>query len=59
MKAFECNLCGYVYDPETGDPDDNIPGGTAFEDLPEEWFCPHCGQDKNTFHEYTGKPNLG
>lgn len=48
MKKFECP-CGYVYDPELGDPDNNIPPETAFEDLPEDWVCPLCGADKEYF----------
>ena len=37
MKKYECTLCGYVYDPEVGDPDGGIAAGTAFEDIPEDW----------------------
>ena len=37
-----CINCGYIYDPEKGDPMNDIPPGTAFEDLPEEWVCPMC-----------------
>ena len=48
MKKYECP-CGYVYDPELGDPDNNIPPETAFEDLPEDWVCPLCGADKEYF----------
>ena len=40
---YICNLCGYVYDEEAGDPDNGIAPGTAFEDLPEDWVCPVCG----------------
>ena len=36
MKKYVCDPCGYVYDPEAGDPDNGIAPGTAFEDLPEE-----------------------
>lgn len=45
---YEC-VCGYVYDPEVGDPDNGIAPGTAFEDLPEDWVCPVCGMDKEAF----------
>ena len=45
---YEC-VCGYVYDPEVGDPDSGIAPGTAFEDLPEDWVCPVCGMDKEAF----------
>ncbi len=48
MKKYECP-CGYVYDPEVGDPDNGIAAGTAFEDLPEDWVCPVCGLAKDAF----------
>ena len=43
MDRYVCILCGYVYDPAEGDPEGDIPPGTAFEDLPEGWVCPACG----------------
>ncbi len=46
---YECTVCGYVYDPETGDPENSIPPGTAFEDLPADWTCPVCGEGKDVF----------
>ena len=46
---YEC-VCGYVYDPEVGDPDNGIAPGTAFEDLPEDWVCPVCGLRKRRVH---------
>jgi len=46
---FECTLCGYVYDPQVGDPDSNIPAGTSFDDLPDDWACPECGAGKEDF----------
>ncbi len=49
MKKWECTLCGYVYDPEKGDPDVNIPPGTPFEELPDDWECPDCGATKDMF----------
>ena len=48
MKKYQC-VCGYVYDPEIGDPDNGIAPGTAFEDLPEDWTCPICGAGKALF----------
>ena len=51
MKKYECSACGYVYDPEVGDPDNGIAAGTAFEDLPEDWVCPLCGLGKEVFGE--------
>ncbi len=47
--AMVCDICGYTYDPETGDSDNGIDAGTAFEDLPDDWACPLCGADKADF----------
>ena len=47
-----CESCGFIYDPADGDPDGGIPPGTAFEDIPETWFCPVCGARKQDFTPY-------
>jgi rubredoxin len=52
MQKYECSVCGYIYDPEIGDPDSDIPPGTAFEDLPDDWLCPDCGAEKDMFDPY-------
>ena len=49
MKKYICKLCGYIYDPEVGDPDQGVAPGTAFEDLPDTWVCPECGMGKDEF----------
>ncbi len=49
MKKYECDVCGWVYDPEKGDPEHDIAPGTAFEDIPDGWGCPDCGVDKGNF----------
>ncbi len=49
MKKYRCIACGYVYDPSEGDPDNNVPAGTPFEKLPEDWVCPLCGVEKRYF----------
>lgn len=51
MSKWTCILCGYVYDPSKGDPENGIAPGTAFEDLPEDWVCPVCGASKDEFEE--------
>lgn len=51
MKNYECQPCGYIYDPQVGDPDNGVPAGTAFEDLPDDWTCPLCGAGKEQFAE--------
>jgi len=48
MEKYVCPECGYVYDPEVGDPEHGIPPGTAFKDLPADWHCPYCGVDKES-----------
>ena len=49
MKKYECRICGYIYDPDVGDPDNGVEPGTAFEDLPGNWVCPDCGAGKDQF----------
>ena len=49
MKKWECQVCGYIYDPAKGDPDNGVPPGTAFENLPDDWVCPECGAGKDEF----------
>ena len=46
---YVCEICGYEYDEAVGDPENGIPAGTKFEDLPEDWTCPLCGVDKSNF----------
>lgn len=48
MRYICCN-CGYIYDPEKGDPDNGIVPGTTFEDLPDHWLCPLCYVTKDNF----------
>ena len=48
-QKYECNICGYVYDPDVGDPDNGVAAGTAFADLPDDWECPLCGAPKEEF----------
>ena len=49
MKKYQCNVCGYIYDPEAGDPDSGILPGTPFEEIPDDWSCPVCGVEKEDF----------
>jgi len=49
MLKWTCTVCGYVYDPEEGDPEAGIPPGTPFESLPDDWVCPVCGATKDAF----------
>jgi rubredoxin len=52
MDKYRCIVCGYIYDPESGDPDEGIGPGTSFEQLPESWVCPSCGATKDMFEKF-------
>lgn len=49
MKKYICNVCGWIYDPEIGDPDHGVPAGTSFDDVPDTWVCPVCEAEKSEF----------
>lgn len=49
MEPYICTVCQYVYDPYLGDPDNGVPPGTPFADLPDDWVCPICGVGKEAF----------
>jgi rubredoxin len=49
MKKYVCDVCGYIYDPEKGDPESGVEPGTSFDDLPEDWVCPVCGAEQSEF----------
>ena len=51
MDKYVCDICGYVYDPELGDPDNGVAPGTPWEEVPEDWTCPLCGVGKDQFSE--------
>jgi rubredoxin len=51
MEKWKCSVCGYIYDPEYGDPDGSIVPGTPFENIPDEWVCPVCGASKDQFEK--------
>lgn len=51
MDKYECTVCGYVYDPAEGDPENGIEPGTSFEDIPDDWVCPVCGAGKDEFEK--------
>ncbi len=56
MDRYICTVCGYIYDPAKGDPENGITPGTSFEKLPEDWICPECGVGKDQFDK-ENKPN--
>ena len=49
MTKYVCTVCGYVYDPEAGDPESGIAPGTPCEEIPDDWACPVCGVAKDMF----------
>lgn len=49
MKRFVCNVCGWVYDPAVGVPDEDIEPRIPFENLPDDFTCPECGVGKDEF----------
>ena len=49
MTCYVCTVCGYVYDPEIGDPDNGIAPGTPWEAVPDDYICPECGLGKDVF----------
>jgi len=51
MSKWRCSVCGYVYDPAAGEPDEGIEAGTSFDNIPDDWVCPDCGADKSFFEE--------
>ena len=51
MAKYECTVCGYIYDPQLGDPDGGIKPGTPFEEIPDDWVCPVCGASKDQFEK--------
>ena len=51
MKKYVCNVCGYVYDQDDGDPDNVVELCIVWEDFPEDWGCPLCGVGKEDFSE--------
>jgi rubredoxin/flavin reductase (DIM6/NTAB) family NADH-FMN oxidoreductase RutF len=53
MGKYKCLMCGYIYNPAKGDPDNGVEPGTAFEDLPDSWVCPECGAAKDEFEPIT------
>ena len=52
MQKYICTVCGHIYEPEIGFPDNGIAAGTEFKDLPEGWVCPKCGASKDLFKPY-------
>ena len=54
MDKYVCVICGYIYDPAEGDPENGIMPGTPFENIPDDWTCPACGVGKEHFEVWKG-----
>ena len=52
LNKYICDVCGWIYNPEIGDPDSGIDPGTPFEEIPDDWVCPVCGVSKDQFSLY-------
>ena len=48
-KTYMCLICGFLYNEEHGRPDEGIPPGTRWEDVPLSWRCPDCGAGREEF----------
>ncbi len=49
MDKWRCSVCGYIYDPNIGDPESGIDPGIPFQNMPDRWGCPDCGASKDMF----------
>ena len=46
---YICDVCGYIYNEEEGDPENGIAPGTKWENVPDDWLCPLCSVGKDQF----------
>ncbi len=53
MAQWECEICDWIYDEVKGDPENDIPPNTKWENIPEDWVCPDCGVGKEDFKKLT------
>ena len=49
FKVWQCRGCGFIYKEVDGLPDEGLPPGTRWSDIPEDWSCPDCGTSKSEF----------
>lgn len=49
MKKYQCIVCGWIYDEALGCPEEGLPPGTRWDDIPDDWICPECGVGKSDF----------
>lgn len=56
-EKYICGICGWIYDPEIGDPEHGVEPGTPFDEIDDDWdawICPNCGAPKSVFEPYNG-----
>ena len=56
---YLCSVCGYIYDEQEGNPENNVPEGTLWEDVPPDWKCPICNAPKSLFNPVSSAPGAG
>jgi len=49
MRIWECEICGFIYKESEGLPEEGIPPGTSWDEIPDDWLCPECGISKEYF----------
>lgn len=49
FRKYECIVCGFIYDEAAGLPEEGIPPGTRWDEIPDDWLCPECGVGKEDF----------
>ena len=59
MRKYECEACGYIYEPAKGDEAAGVAPGTAWEDVPDDWVCPLCGVGKDMFRPVAARRGAG
>ena len=52
---YECTICKYIYNPKYGNERAGVHANTSFDNLPENWVCPVCGEKKDVFEIYQDK----
>lgn len=48
-SRLECKICWHIYDPKEGCEYWQIPAGTPFSKLPDQWTCPECDGARDDF----------
>ena len=49
VRKWQCLVCSFIYEEALGLPEDGIPAGTSWDDIPDDWMCPECGVGKEDF----------